>query len=118
MTIAGRLLKWIKKTAVAIITGKDIEKELKETVEIVNIIKKFIDSPIAVILVKLTKTQIDDLGREWLSNFLQAMQEKYEDLKSDEALREIAGKIAQKKTDLPLATASLLVEETYQVSKV
>ena len=121
MTVAGRFFKWVSKTATAVkvlFTSGKIQTELEKVVDVVNVVKRYADSPIAVIIVNLTKTQIDNQAREWLSKFLQKVLDKYNTLKSAEALQEIAGTLAQRQTGLPLETASIKVEEVYQASKL
>lgn len=121
MTIFKRFFKWVGKTVATVTdlfkSGK-VKEELERVIKIVNVIKKYADSPITLIIVKATPFLGDDIAREWLSRYLTAVLDKYNSLKDAEALRTIAGTLAEKQTGLPLATASLLVEETYQESKL
>lgn len=121
MTAVGRFFKWVAK-AVATVTdlfksGK-VKAELERVVALVNVIKKYADSPIAIIIVNATPFMGDNIAREYLSKLLQKVLDKYKDLKDAGALQEIAGTLAEKQTGLPQPTASILVEQTYQESKL
>jgi len=121
MTLFGKAIAWITKavkTVKDLIGSGKIEQELENVVDIVNKIKQYADSPIADIIVKATPFTWDDAAKKWLSVFLTAVLDKYNSLKDAKALKEIAGKLAQRQTGLPLETASARVEETYQLSKL
>jgi len=120
-TVVGKFFKWVSKTVTTVkelFSSGKIQKELDKVVGIVNTIKQYADSPIAVIVVKATPFTWDDNARVFISELLQKVLDKYKTLKSAAALQEIAGKLAQKETGLPLDIAKEKVEEAYQSSKL
>lgn len=120
-TVVGKFFKWVSKTVATVkelFSSGKIQKELDKVVGIVNTIKQYADSPIALIIVNATPTNWDNTARTWLLTLLLKVLVKYKTLKSAAALQEIAGKLAQKETGLPLEVAKEKVEEAYQLSKL
>ena len=116
-----KIFKWIGnavKTVKEYIFNGNIDEKLIKVVGIVNVIKQFAESPIALIIVKATPFDWDDKLRAFLITLLKDVKLKHGSLRTAPALQEIAGTLAQKETGLPLETASFKVEETYQTSKL
>ena len=121
MKLLNKFLNWVNKKVKSVkefFSSGKLDEKLIKVVGIVNVIKQFADSPIAMIIVKLTKTELDDKALAWLRKFLVDVKQKHGSLRTAPALKEIAGNIAQKETGLPLETATFKVEETYQTSKL
>lgn len=121
MKLISKILNWVKSTVKSVkkfISSGSLDEKLIKVVGIVNVIKQFADSPIALIIVKATPFDWDNKLRAFLITLLKDVKVKHGSLKTAPALKEIAGSIAQKETGLPLETASFKVEETYQTSKL
>lgn len=97
-------------------SGK-VEEELEKVVAMVNVVKKYADSPVADIIVQLTPFNLDDITLKFIRNLLNKTLKKYESLRKAVSLQTVATELAVKQTNLSKEEASIRVEKTYQDSK-
>lgn len=108
-------IDWIVKIAKKV--PKELQDELATIVEIVNVIKKMADSPIADIIVKATPTKWDDAAKVWLSEALGRWLEKYNDLSDDGNIQSIATRLTQEATGMSYGQSAVTIEAKYQMMK-
>lgn len=108
-------IDWIVKIAKKV--PKELQDELATIVEIVNVIKKMADSPIADIIVKATPAKWDDAAKVWLSEALGKWLEKYNDLSDEGNIQSIATRLTQEATGMSYGQSAVTIEAKYQMMK-
>lgn len=100
---------------------KELQEKFNVGVEVVELLKKFIESPAADIVTALIPGHYDDDVKNWLRHYLPLILADYKDITNSDKLgsksaHNIATDINFALTDLPYGQVALTTEVAYQNS--